>query len=373
MNSASEEWLDVVDEHGNPTGEIIDRNEAHRKGIPHRTSHVWIVRMKNGRLQILLQKRSDNKDSYPGCYDISSAGHIPAGIDYVPSAIRELKEELGVEANPEDLVYCGQRRIRFEEEFHGEMFRDNQVSNIYLLWQDREEFIIQKEELSCVSWFDFDECLAAVRNNTIPHCIYEEELMMVRQGAENSRLTENAKNYVRDLFRDNAGGHDTSHTLRVYRNAVAIADKESTCDKELVRLAALLHDADDHKLFSTENNGNARAFLLEHHVQPDRIDQICEVINAVSFSRNKGKQADTIEARIVQDADRLDAIGAVGIARTFAYGGEHGRPMEESLQHFHDKLLHLKDLMNTETGRRLAEERHDFLVQFLQEYEKETR
>ena len=178
------EWLDIVDENGNPTGETVSRDEAHRKGIPHRTSHVWIVRMRDGKLQILLQKRSDDKDSYPGCYDISSAGHIPAGVDFIPSAVRELEEELGVKACPEELVYCGQRRIRFEESFHGRMFRDNQVSNIYLLWLDREEFSIQKEELSGVRWFDFGECLDAVRNNTIPHCIYEEELLMVKRGAE---------------------------------------------------------------------------------------------------------------------------------------------------------------------------------------------
>ena len=373
MKNTSEEWLDIVDEHGNPTGETISRKEAHRKGIAHRTSHVWIVRMRDDRLQILLQKRSDDKDSYPGCYDISSAGHIPAGADFIPSAIRELREELGVEAKPGDLVYCGQRRIRFEEAFHGELFRDNQVSNVYLLWLDREEFTIQREELSGVVWFDFDDCMRAVKNNTIPHCIYEEELLMVQQGAERSRIIEDAKNYVRALFRDNAGGHDFGHTMRVYGNALAIAEEENACDRQLVMLAALLHDADDHRLFSTKDNQNARAFLREYKVSPDRIDQICEVINAVSFSQNIGKRPRTIEAQIVQDADRLDAMGAVGIARTFAYGGEHARPMEESLQHFHDKLLHLKDLMNTNTGRRLAGERHVFLVEFLQEYEKESQ
>lgn len=178
------EFLDVVDENGNPTGEVVSREKAHREGIPHRTSHVWIVRIKGGRLQILLQKRSDDKDSYPGCYDISSAGHIPAGVDFIPSALRELKEELGVTAKAQDLIYCGQRRIRFEEEFHGRLFRDNQVSNIYVLFLDQEEFQVQKEEVSAVRWFDFDECLRAVRNNEIPHCIRVEELLVVQEGAE---------------------------------------------------------------------------------------------------------------------------------------------------------------------------------------------
>lgn len=101
-----------------------------------------------------MQKRSDNKDSDPGCYDISSAGHIPAGSDYIPSAVRELKEELGVDMNGDELIYCGQRRFRFEREFHGSMFRDNQVSNVYALWLDREEedFILQEEEVSGVRW-----------------------------------------------------------------------------------------------------------------------------------------------------------------------------------------------------------------------------
>ena len=135
---------------------------------------------------------------------------------------------------------------------------------------------------------------------------------------------------------------------------------------------ALLHDADDHKLFSTSGNANARAFLEENRIPAGMIDRICEVINAVSFSRNQGRRPGTIEAKVVQDADRLDAMGAIGIARTFAYGGEHGRPLEESIQHFHDKLLLLKDLMNTETGKALAEKRHAFLETFLEAFQEES-
>ena len=101
------------------------------------------------------------------------------------------------------------------------------------------------------------------------------------------------------------------------------------------------------------------------------MDQICEVINAVSFSRNKGKHPESIEAMIVQDADRLDAMGAIGIARTFAYGGEHGRSLEDSVQHFYDKLLLLKDGLNTDTAKEMAEKRHDYLLSFLKELEEE--
>ena len=93
----------------------------------------------------------------------------------------------------------------------------------------------------------------------------------------------------------------------------------------------------------------------------------------VSFSKNRGKRPDTIEGKIVQDADRLDAIGAIGIARTFAFGGERGRPLDDSIRHFHDKLLLLKDEMNTDSGRKVAESRHAFLVAFLEEYRMETK
>ena len=185
-------------------------------------------------------------------------------------------------------------------------------------------------------------------------------------------LIDNAIKYIRELFREDFGGHDAEHSLRVYRNAVMIAESESACDREIVSLAALLHDADDHKLFSTTDNANARSFLEKNHVPQDRIDRICEAINSVSFSRNKDRRPETIEGMIVQDADRLDALGAIGIARTFAYGGEHSRPLDDSVQHFHEKLLLLKDLMNTEAGKTFAERRHAFLESFIAEYKEET-
>lgn len=102
-----------------------------------------------------------------------------------------------------------------------------------------------------------------------------------------------------------------------------------------------------------------------------KADRICDVINSVSFSRNRGKKPDTLEAMIVQDADRLDAMGAIGIARTFAYGGEHSRSLEDSVKHFYDKLLLLKDEINTETARTIAEERDKYLKGFLKELENE--
>ena len=177
--------------------------------------------------------------------------------------------------------------------------------------------------------------------------------------------------YIRDLFAENADGHGFDHSMRVYRNSLRIMETEPAADRLVVSLGALLHDADDHKLFHTENNGNARRFLREHGIRPDIEERICEAVNAVSFSRNRGRIPETIEGRIIQDADRLDAVGAIGIARTFAYGGKHGRTPEASIAHFHEKLLLLKDLMNTEKAREMAESRHTFMEQFLREWERE--
>lgn len=175
------EIFDIVDEYGMPIGQTVERKEAHRNGIWHRTSHVWIVRRHEKKTQILLQKRCYTKDSYPGCYDISSAGHIPAGVDFVESALRELKEELGVVVQAEDLIECGTRRVSLDEEFYGEPFHDRQFSKVFLLWLDKEEseFTVQKEEIDSVRWMDFFECKRAVEENAIPNCIDMEELLML--------------------------------------------------------------------------------------------------------------------------------------------------------------------------------------------------
>jgi isopentenyldiphosphate isomerase len=182
-----EEYLDIVDELGEPTGQITERSIAHENGSLHRTSHVWLFRHHKEKLEVLLQKRSKNKDSFPGCYDISSAGHIPAGVDFVTSALRELKEELGVNAKAEDLHLCGQRRIQYQEEFHGKSFVDNQVSNIYLLFVEKDigEFILQESELEEVIWLEFSVCMEQVRNNAINHCIMMEELEILEKALQN--------------------------------------------------------------------------------------------------------------------------------------------------------------------------------------------
>lgn len=188
----------------------------------------------------------------------------------------------------------------------------------------------------------------------------------------NDTIIENAKEYIQKLFADNADGHDAEHSFRVYRNAIKLAEKYPEADLFTVSLASLLHDTDDHKLFHTENNENARYFLKSQNIDEETTERICKIINAVSFSQNRGKRPDTLEGMIVQDADRLDAIGAVGIARTFAFGGRKERSMKSSIQHFYDKLLLLKDEMNTEEAKKAAEERHAFMEAFLEEYRKES-
>ena len=190
---------------------------------------------------------------------------------------------------------------------------------------------------------------------------------------DNGKIISDAIDFVSNLLGNNSGGHDAAHSLRVYKNALEIAENESGCDLLVVSLAALLHDVDDHKLFNNENNENAREFLARGGVSDELTEEICSVINSVSFSKNRGKRPETLEGKIVQDADRLDAMGAIGIARTFAYGGEHGRSIEESVMHFHEKLLLLKDEMNTESARRIAESRHAFLEEFLSHYYEEIK
>ncbi|MBE5844105.1 MAG: HD domain-containing protein [Butyrivibrio sp.] len=188
----------------------------------------------------------------------------------------------------------------------------------------------------------------------------------------NDTVIEAAIEYVKELFAGNADGHGADHTMRVYHNALSLLEAYPEADRFVSLLAALLHDADDHKLFNTENNENARTFLEKEGLEAETIEQICTIINAVSFSKNRGKRPETLEGKIVQDADRLDAIGAIGIARTFAYGGKVGRLLSDSIEHFYDKLLLLKDEMNTDAAKDIAQTRHEYMTKFLEEYYFET-
>ena len=202
-----------------------------------------------------------------------------------------------------------------------------------------------------------------------------------------STIIRNALDFVREVFQNDYSGHDYFHTLRVYKTATRIAEAEGA-DVATVSLAALLHDVDDRKLSpeTCVNKDKARAFLWENGASEASIETICKIIAEVSFS--EGIVPDTLESQCVQDADRLDALGAVGIARTFAYGGSHHREMynpdippkinmskEEyanskstSINHFYEKLFLLKGLLNTSSAKQIAEHRENFMHNFVNEF-----
>lgn len=202
--------------------------------------------------------------------------------------------------------------------------------------------------------------------------------------------------FVKATLAQAEGGHDWFHIERVYKNALLIAESEK-CDMEIVQLGALLHDIADSKFHNGDESigpKTARAFLESEKVEPTIIDHVIAIIENISFKGGKvERQFSSIELDIVQDADRLDAIGAIGIARTFNYGGFKNRALYNpeiapnltmtkdeyknneapTINHFYEKLLLLKDKMNTQTGKQIAQDRHrymeDFLEQFYAEWE----
>ena len=177
------EILDICDENGFPTGETISREAAHRDGILHRTAHVWIVRKTVSGYDILLQKRSMEKESFPGLYDTSSAGHIPAGEEPVPSALRELKEELGIAAQARDLAFAGTFRIQYEKEFHGNLFRDNEVTSVYVYRKpvDIGSLRLQAGEVDEVQWFDLNEVCTEIQTCRERFCVPSAGLQVLKK------------------------------------------------------------------------------------------------------------------------------------------------------------------------------------------------
>lgn len=167
------EYLDICDERGQPIGEIVDRDAAHKNGILHRTSHVWVIRERDGQYDILLQKRSRDKESFPGMYDASSAGHIPAGSDPLHSMIREMGEEIGIHAKPDELAFAGTFHCSYEERFRGEVFRDNEIRYAYVYREpvNIEELTLQKSEVEEVRWFPLDEVADEIRTRQDRICV----------------------------------------------------------------------------------------------------------------------------------------------------------------------------------------------------------
>lgn len=173
------EMIDLRDRDGKRTGEVKERTLVHRDGDLHGTAHVWLVRYRadRGSADVLLQKRSADKDSFPGYYDISSAGHIPAGQDFSESAVRELKEELGIPASLEELHFLFSHIGYHEQKFYGKLFKNHEYSYIYLYeyGPDAPEMKLQASEVESVLWMDYRECLDGIRNNTLKNCIFQDE------------------------------------------------------------------------------------------------------------------------------------------------------------------------------------------------------
>lgn len=203
-------------------------------------------------------------------------------------------------------------------------------------------------------------------------------------------LLEKCQQIVEEIYNQFDASHDFAHIERVLKNAEEILQKEGTANGEVVRLAVLLHDIDDAK-YQTEGQLTASDILRTIGSSDDLSQRVLACIESVSFSGGNTKELTSIEGAIVRDADRLDAIGAIGIARTFAFGGARGRKLYDksetargdmseaeyrgretaSVTHFYEKLLLLKDLMVTEEGKRLAQQRHDYMVGFLKQLEQE--
>jgi len=197
--------------------------------------------------------------------------------------------------------------------------------------------------------------------------------------------------FVKATLAQAEGGHDWFHIERVYKNALLIAESEK-CDLEIVQLGALLHDIADSKFHDGDESigpRTARTFLEAEKVEPTIIDHVIAIIENISFKGgNVERQFSSIELDIVQDADRLDAIGAIGIARTFNYGGFKNRALYNpeiapnlnmtkdeyknneapTINHFYEKLLLLKDKMNTQTGKQIAQDRHRYMEDFLEQF-----
>jgi uncharacterized protein len=206
-------------------------------------------------------------------------------------------------------------------------------------------------------------------------------------------IIQKTADYIKTEFSGDSSGHDWWHIYRVWKNAITLCEQEKA-DAFIVELAALLHDLDDWKFSESgdETPLRAKAWLESCAVESAVADKVCEIIMHISYKgANVKNKMKSLEGFIVQDADRLDAIGAIGIGRAFAYGGYKDRPMYDpesqpqlhgtfeqyknsksaTINHFYEKLLLLKDMMNTNTAKRIAEQRHQIMLNFLDQFMNE--
>lgn len=208
-----------------------------------------------------------------------------------------------------------------------------------------------------------------------------------------NQIIEKTEAFVRNELGEDATGHDWFHVDRVRKNAIHICKNEKQGDPFIIEMAALLHDIPDEKINESVDKGKAKlySFLQTITLSNEEQAHIIQIIESISYKGGKKTELESVEAKIVQDADRLDAIGAIGIARVFAYGGKKGqliydpniqvrKEMTEeeyrkgkstSIHHFYEKLLILKDLLNTDVAKRMAESRHQSMVLFLEQFYRE--
>ncbi len=207
-------------------------------------------------------------------------------------------------------------------------------------------------------------------------------------GIHEKQILKETERFIRSFFEVDGSGHDWWHIHRVRNLSLTIAATEGG-NLFVIEMAALLHDLDDWKLVSTGSENRTKGWLKKFDIPKSVSNQIFEVIEQVSFKGARVEtKADSVEAKIVQDADRLDAIGAIGIARTFAYGGNKGRLLYDpavkpqlhasfeayknnsgpTINHFYEKLLLLKDRLNTKTAGIIAEKRHEFMKEYLDHF-----
>jgi len=205
---------------------------------------------------------------------------------------------------------------------------------------------------------------------------------------DKKEITAAVEEFVKEAVKKHDTGHGWSHIERVVRLALHIQECEGKGDRFIIELAALLHDIGDHKFSAHDGPAEIRKLLGGLEVDREIIEEVVTINENISFSKGTSMVEKSIEMQIVQDADRLDAMGAVGIARAFNYGGFKGREIYDpaegyshppnlgagqsksssTIYHFYEKLLTLRDLMNTPTGRKLAQERHDFMVRYLEQF-----
>jgi uncharacterized protein len=206
-----------------------------------------------------------------------------------------------------------------------------------------------------------------------------------------NEIIRKTESFIKALLEGEGSGHDWWHIHRVRNNAMNIAQAYES-NEFVVQMAALLHDIADHKLHGGDEEigpRKAKEWMLEQQVDSEEMLHILKIMREVSFS--KGKIPSTLEGKVVQDADRLDAIGAIGIARTFAYGGfkkreiynpnippvnydsleDYKKNTNPTLNHFYEKLLLLKDMMNTEEAKKIALKRHEFMEHYLEQFYNE--